>query len=89
MSLNPFTTFTLTGAQLVVKIVTYDRLHSTMAEIRCVRYDEGGDGTKTPPNALHCLLLWRKLPPIVKTVGGSIFKLHPDEALALCPVRRF
>lgn len=36
-----------------------------MVEKCRVRYDAYGDGTKTPPNAPHCLLLWRKPPPIL------------------------
>jgi hypothetical protein len=35
-------------------------------------YDDCGDGTKTPPNAPHCLLLWRK--PPLRSLAEAFFK---------------
>jgi hypothetical protein len=35
-------------------------------------YDDSGDGTKTPPNAPHCLLLWRK--PPLRILAEAFFK---------------
>ena len=46
-------------------------------------YDEYGDGTKTPPNAPHCLLLWRKPPLSIlaeaffKAILGAVIKKNP------------
>jgi len=42
----------------------------TMAEALLVGYYECGDNSKTPPNAPHCLLLWRKPPPGDLPGGG-------------------
>ena len=36
-------------------------------------YYDDGDGTKTPPNAPHCLLLWRKPPPAMS--AEAFFKV--------------
>jgi hypothetical protein len=40
-------------------------------------YYDDGDGTKTPPNAPHCLLLWRKPPPAMSAEAffKSVFEL--------------
>ena len=54
-------------AALFVKNVTNYRLHSVLAETLGIDYYKYGDGTKTPPNAPHCLLLWRKLPPNLRS----------------------
>jgi hypothetical protein len=51
--------------------VTGKRLLFTMAEAPPLGYYEHGDNSKTPPNAPHCLLLWRKPPP-GKSPGGGI-----------------
>jgi len=48
-----------------------NRLLFTMAEAPLLGYYECGDNSKTPPNAPHCLLLWRKPPP-GKSLGGGI-----------------
>jgi hypothetical protein len=49
--------------------VTGYRLLFTMAEGLMLGYYERGDNSKTPPNAPHCLLLWRK-PPLSILDGG-------------------
>jgi len=51
--------------------VTGYRLLFTIAEGLQVGYYGRGDNSKTPPNAPHCLLLWRK-PPSGKSLGGGI-----------------
>ena len=46
------------------------RLLFTMVKEQPVGYYEYGDNSKTPPNAPHCLLLWRK-PPLSSSLDGG------------------
>jgi len=58
-------------ANRIMPYVIGNRLLFTMAKGAPVGYYECGDNSKTPPNAPHCLLLWRKPPP-GKSLGGGI-----------------
>jgi hypothetical protein len=46
-------------------------------------YYDHGDGTKTPPNAPHCLLLWRKPPPTLSAEAffKSVFEIFCEEGV--------
>jgi hypothetical protein len=55
----------------ILPYVTGDWLFFAWQNQKQVGYYGDGDNTKTPPNAPHCLLLWRKPPP-GKSPGGGI-----------------